>query len=564
MVQYCDPGLALCMFVAFTGIFHGYDNGVVNGIFEMAAFRSHMGWPPSTDEHAQTSLVALHQGLTVNGFNAGAALSALAFGTWLVDVKGRRPALLLGSALFAAGGAIQATSASAASLIFGRLVAGVGVGLTSSSGTSYIAEVAPAHSRGAMVGMYQNNICIAIVLAAVVNWVVRDWDEGWRLSLGLQVGMGLFACVGLCFVPETPRFLVKVGREEEARAVLATIRADAAAASAELDGIVAEAQREAAAGEATWREIFTTPSFRNVVVLGCGVQFAQIITGINALVSFSGTMFVQLGVAGLMAALLPFVAFLLGNMLGAFVLVDRLGRRPILAWGMVGMAFTLLTAGLTNVALPDAGGVAIACVIGYMACFGASWGYGAWLYIPEIMPLRVRGKAVGLCTFINWGPANLASAFLTPWMLQPSVLGAGGTLLFFGCVAVVFVPFAILCLPETKGLPLEKILPMFAFHGMAGLRRFISGNLAHGGGMSAHVGRETPRCQLATLDGAAEQGRVAGQGGAAEPQGEPAATSTRAGAAPLECVAAEREASQPQDHFGRREPPRVEQVVTRL
>ena len=145
------------------------------------------------------------------------------------------------------------------------------------------------------------------------------------------------------------------------------------------------------------------------------VQFAQIITGINALVSFSGTMFRQLGVAGLAASLLPFLAFLLGNMVGSFLLVDRLGRRSILMWGMGAMALSLLTAGFANLVWPrSSGGVAIICVIGYMLAFGLSWGYGAWLYIPEIMPLRVRGKAVGLCTCVNWGPANLSSAFLTP------------------------------------------------------------------------------------------------------------------------------------------------------
>ena len=168
-----------CALVASTGFFHGYDNGVVNGVFEMASFRAHMGWPPSLDPDAQNPLVALQQGLTVNGFNGGAALSALIFGNYLIDTKGRRPALLLGSALFTAGGAVQAASSSAGILILGRIIAGVGVGLTSSAGTAYIAEVAPAQSRGAMVGMYQNNICIAIVLAAVINWAVRDLAIGW-------------------------------------------------------------------------------------------------------------------------------------------------------------------------------------------------------------------------------------------------------------------------------------------------------------------------------------------------------------------------------------------------
>ena len=154
---------------------------------------------------------------------------------------------------------------------------------------------------------------------------------------------------------------------------------------------------------------------------------------------------------------------------------------------MTGMALTLLVAGLANTVLAGqlssaAGGVTIACIVGYMSSFGLSWGYGAWLYIPEIMPLRVRGKAVGLCTFINWGPANLTSASLTPWLLQRSVLGAGGTLLFFGAIAACSVPFVFLFLPETKRLPLEQVAPMFSCRGWAGLLRFIRGNATHGGG----------------------------------------------------------------------------------
>lgn len=481
--------LLICSLVSLTGFFHGYDNGVVNGVFEMAPFRAHMGWPPSSEPDAQAPIVALQQGLTVNGFNGGAAVSSLLFGHYLVDLKGRRPALLLGSILFTAGGCIQAASATAGILIAGRIVAGVGVGLTSSAGTAYIAEVAPAPSRGAMVGMYQNNICIAIVLAAVVNWFMRALEFGWRVSLGLQVAMGLLVLIGLCFVPETPRFLAKRGDTAAAIRVLQSLRGDEAAARAELDGVVADLQGEAAAGEATWREILIENSaFRNVIVIGCMVQFAQIITGINAIVSFSSTMFAQLGVPGLSGALLPFVANLLANMLGSFVLVDRVGRRPILVVGMAGMALSLLVAGAVNAAgVPGGGSVAIACVILYMMCFGCSWGYGAWLYIPEIMPLRVRGKAVGLATFINWGPANLASAFLTPWMLQRKVLGAGGTLLFFGCIAAAVVPAAALFLPETKGQPLEDVLPMFAFSGLGGLRQFVRGNVAHGQGVKPPI-----------------------------------------------------------------------------
>lgn len=296
--------LNICVFVACTGFFHGYDNGVVNGVFEMAPFREHMGWPPTTvdcakmnctvtvggeqyllhtgdvNPYSQTATVAFHEGMTVNGFNAAAAISALLFGTFLVDQKGRRPALIVGSALFALGGTVQAASLDAFTLIVGRVVAGIGVGMTSSAGTAYIAEVSPAASRGAMIGIYQNNICLAIVLAALLNYADKDWANGWRLSLSMQLLMGLAVTVGLLFIPETPRFLAKVGRVDEAKAVMLQLRGDEATAQAELDGVMADIQAEQAAGQASWREICVeNPTFRNVVLIGCGVQFAQIITG---------------------------------------------------------------------------------------------------------------------------------------------------------------------------------------------------------------------------------------------------------------------------------------------
>merc|ERR1712038_1023390 len=121
-------------------------------------------------------------------------------------------------------------------------------------------------------------------------------------------------------------------------------------------------------------------------------------------------------------------------------------------------------------------------VVGYMFSFGISWGFGAWLYISEIMPLRVRGKAVGLCTGVNWGPANVISAFVTPIMIE-GAMGPGGTLLFFGLLSAMVVPFALLCLPETKGRTLEEITPMFRFKTYSQFRAFVYGNLRSGDGM---------------------------------------------------------------------------------
>ena len=208
--------------------------------------------------------------------------------------------------------------------------------------------------------------------------------------------MGTLSLLGLSCVPETPRFLAKAKRVHEAKVVLIRLRGDETAAQDELDGILADLQGEAAAGVATWREILHNAAYRNVVLIGCFVQFAQIITGVNALVSFSGTMFAQLGVGGIVGALLPFVANLLANMLGSFALVDRVGRRPILLLGMTGMATTLLVAGAaTTAGLEGAGGIAVACVIGYMTCFGGSWGYGA----SSSRVHRAEPKGAAICTF---------------------------------------------------------------------------------------------------------------------------------------------------------------------
>jgi len=480
--------ILVCTFVASTGFFHGYDNGVVNDVFTMPSFRAMMGWPEEDD--ART---ALHEGLTVNGFNAGAAVSAVLAGHLIVDKYGRKPALILGSLLFGLGGVVQCLAVGAWMLILGRLIAGVGVGITSAAGPAYIAEVAPEKIRGAMVGIYQSNICVAILGAAVLNYADHDVSFGWQVSLGVQVVLGFSVAFGLIFMSETPRFLEQQGRSEEALRILTKLRgSNRELAAKELESVRAEIKEEEKAGEASWSEVFTNPFFRNVIIIGCLMQFFQIITGINAMVSFSGTLFKHLGVGGLEACVLPFAAFLLGNAIGGFVLVDRIGRRSLLIWGMLGMSVTLITGGIVALAADKhldadghevidetAGMVIIGTVVLFLFSFGISWGFGAWLYISEIMPLRVRGKAVGLCTGINWGPANVASAFITPQMIN-SPMGPGGTLLFFGFVSLLVIPFAATCLPETKGKTLEEVAPLFRFSSWAGFRNFVRGNLRGG------------------------------------------------------------------------------------
>lgn len=449
-----------------------------------------MGWPEHDDARA-----AFQKGLTVNGFNIGAALSAVLCGHMLVDQYGRRPALIAGSFFFCVGGLVQSVATSAAVLISGRLIAGLGVGITSCAGPAYISEVSPASIRGAMVGIYQSNICVAIFGAAVVNHLDQHNFNGWRWSLGVQVVLGGVALLGFLIIDETPRFLQSKGRCAEAQRVLTKFRCgDRLAAQRELQLVQLEIDEEKHAGSASWGELFGNSNYRNVVILGCLTQFFQIITGINAMVSYGGTLFTSLGVHGIVSSLIPTLAFLLGNTIGSFFLVDRFGRRSLLVLGMLAMGLTLLAGGATALVAEThaaskgeehisaaAGYTIIAMVVGYMFSFGISWGFGAWLYISEIMPLRVRGKAVGLCTAVNWGPANVASAFITPMMIA-SPAGPGGALVFFGLVSMLVVPFAMTCMPETKGRTLEEITPLFRFQGRGGFCSFVRGNLRGGFG----------------------------------------------------------------------------------
>jgi len=330
---------------------------------------------------------------------------------------------------------------------------------------------------------------LAILGASLLNYYDHTMPAGWRWSLSVQIFLGAVTALGLFFCSDTPRFLESVGRSEEATRVLTALRGDAQAADQELAMVRAELEEEKQAGSASWKEIFVNPFFRNVVVLGCFVQFFQIITGINAMVSFGGTLFEEVGVTGLLPALTPPLSFLIGNTIGGFGLVDRLGRRTLLIWGMAGMALSMLSGGIVALIAGEhpsqgEGYAIITMVVVYMFSFGVSWGFGAWLYISEIMPLRVRGKAVGLCTGVNWGPANIISAFITPVMIA-GPMGPGGTLLFFGVLSTCVVPFAIFCLPETKGRTLEEITPMFRFATFSDFMCFVRGNLSAGNGMGA-------------------------------------------------------------------------------
>merc|ERR1712157_391897 len=358
----------------------------------------------------------------------------------------------------------------------------------------------PPQMRGALVGVYQNNVCVGIVFAQLINHFAKSNANGWRYSLGVQLAMGAVVLVGTLFLNETPRFPESSGRSADALRILTSLRGDERKAKEELNMVQAEVNREQQVGQASWSEIFTNPFFRNVVIIGCLLQFFQILTGINAFVSYQGTLLQKLGIEDFVSTLLPDFGFTIGNAIGSFVLVDRVGRRWMFILGMASMAVAVLVGGFVTMAAgvehidAAAGWTIVAMIVAYKTAFGLAWGFGAYLYVTEIMPLRIRGNGVGLCIGMNWGPANIISAIITPVMIN-GTMGPAGTFLFFGFVSALVVPFATTCLPETKGKNLEEIGPLFSFSGYKGFSKFVRGNL-HGGQGALGLGKVEEVCSV--------------------------------------------------------------------
>jgi sugar porter (SP) family MFS transporter len=327
----------------------------------------------------------------------------------------------------------------------------------------YIAEVSPARHRGRLVSLNQFAIVTGMLLVYFVNYfIARQGDQAWNVTTGWRWMFGSEALpaalftVLVCFIPESPRFLVETGRTEKARAILAKV-----------DG-PEHAQREIAAIEEVLQQEtgslrqLLRPGLRLVLVIGLALAVLQQITGINVFLYYAPEIFKQLG-QGVDVALLQTIVVGAVNLLFTVVsiwTVDRLGRRPLMLVGAAGMGVCLVGMG----AAAQNGAVAVwvlAFVLGYMACFALSVGPVTWVILSEIFPTRVRGRALGVATFCLW-TANFIVSQTFPMMDAPDswfVAKFNHAFPFYVyavfCVALVLMVWRLV--PETKGRSLEEI-----------------------------------------------------------------------------------------------------------
>ena len=442
--------------VALGGFLVGYDAAVISGAVPF--IRDYFGLGGSSG--------SLKLGWAVSCLGWGAMAGNLAAGL-LSDRLGRKRLLLLTALLFLASALTAALSESFVVFVVARICGGLGVGAALLTAPVYIAEIAPARTRGSLVSLNQLMIVIGISLSFFANYFLLSLGEqSWRWMLGVQmIPAGAYFLL-LLLVPESPRWLLSKSRERDARAVLEMVHG-AAAAEHELLNIRSSLGLQKprfALGE------LLTGRMRKVMIFGLGIAFFQQATGINAVFYYLPTIFAHAG-SGLSSAFGQSVFIGLVNVgmtVVAIWLIDRLGRKPLLCSGIAGMAVSLLTIGwefqttqaATGVqASGSHTGIVLVAIAAFVASFAVSLGPVMWVMLSEIFPNEERAAAIAVVGFWN----SLVSASVT--LLFPKELatwGPGGTFFCYGLLAVAGFVFIVLLAPETKGKSLEQLAALLA------------------------------------------------------------------------------------------------------
>ncbi|EOD51466.1 putative mfs monosaccharide protein [Neofusicoccum parvum UCRNP2] len=447
------PAILIGLFVAFGGVLYGYDTGTISGILAMDYFKQEFATvtPPE--------ITASQESLIVSILSAGTFFGALTAAP-TADILGRRYGLMFSTAVVFNLGVILQTAATAQPMfIAGRFFAGFGVV------PMYQSETSPKWIRGTIVGAYQLAITIGLFLAAIVNNSTKDRPDtgSYRIPIAVQFAWSLILVGGLIFLPETPRFLVKQDKHEQATSSLAKLRrlpVDHPAVVEELAEIVANHHYEMSIGTASYAECFKGTVGKRLLT-GCLLQALQQLTGVNFIFYYGTQYFQNAGFQN------PFIISVITNSVNVvstfpgLYLVEKMGRRNLLLMGAIGMcvcqyivAITGTVAGTSDLAAQRA---AIAFVCIYIFFFASSWGPVAWVVTGELFPLKVRAKCLSMTTASNW-LLNWAIAYSTPYMVDEEHANLQSKVFFvWGSFCFVCIAFVIFMIYETKGLSLEQV-----------------------------------------------------------------------------------------------------------
>lgn len=432
--------------VALGGFLFGFDTAVISGA-EKAIQRL---WDLTVFEHGLTVAIAL----------IGTVLGALTGGI-PSDRFGRKNTLYGIALLYLLSSLGTALAPNWQVFLLFRFLGGIGVGVSSVTAPLYISEIAPARSRGKLVGLFQFNVVFGILIAYLSNYLFGgSGEQDWRWMLGVQAFPSLLFLVAIYFVPESPRWLIlKRGQVETAKKTLRIANPDA-----NIDQMVYEIKHSAedAQGHQTKARLFSR-QHATPIMLAVLFAFFNQASGINAIIYYAPRIFEMVGL-GKSSALLSSAGIGLINFtftLLAINFIDRFGRRTLMLIGSCGLIVTL---GLVSRAFyqEDFSGLAVPIYLFvYIAFFAFSQGAVIWVFISEIFPNQVRASGQALGSFTHWIMAALI-AFTFPYIAE--TLGGGTTFLIFTFMMVLQLLFVWRLMPETKGTSLEKMEEKVVFH----------------------------------------------------------------------------------------------------
>ncbi|WP_405498370.1 sugar porter family MFS transporter [Nocardia sp. NBC_00511] len=443
---------------AMGGFLFGYDSSVINGAVEAIRDRYDIG----SAALAQVVAIAL----------IGCAIGAAIAGR-IADRIGRILVMRIAAALFTISAIGSALPFALWDLAMWRVLGGIGIGMASVIGPAYIAEVSPPAYRGRLASFQQAAIVTGIATSQLVNFAILKAAgsdqrghvlglEAWQWMLGVMVVPAALYFLFSFAIPESPRYLVSVGKIEKAKKVLSEVES----ADEDLDARVADIQAAMAQEhKSSFRDLLGKFGFLPVVWIGIGLSVFQQLVGINVVFYYSATLWQSVGIDPSSSFFYSFTTSII-NIVGtviAMALVDRIGRKPLALIGSAGMAislgleawaFSAKSGSGDKVSLPHAQGiVALVSAHSFVLFFALSWGVVVWVLLGEMFPNRLRAAALGVAASAQW----IANWVITASFPSLADWNLSGTYVIYTAFALLSIPFVLKWVPETKGKSLEEM-----------------------------------------------------------------------------------------------------------
>ncbi|MGK5636983.1 sugar porter family MFS transporter [Streptomyces sp. URMC 126] len=441
---------------AMGGFLFGYDSSVINGAVEGIRGKYDIG----SAALAQVIAIAL----------IGCAIGAATAGR-IADRIGRIRVMQISATLFTISAVGSALPFALWDLAFWRVLGGIAIGMASVIGPAYIAEVSPPAYRGRLGSFQQAAIVVGIAVSQLVNWGILNMADGdqrgkvlgieaWQLMLGVMVIPAVLYGLLSFAIPESPRFLISVGKVDKAKAVLADVEGK----DIDLDGRVAEIEHAMRSEhKSSFKDLLGGKAgFLPIVWVGIGLSVFQQLVGINVAFYYSATLWQSVGIDPSDSFLYSFTTSII-NIVGtvvAMLFVDRVGRKPLAIVGSAGMAVSLaleawaFSSQAGDGSLPTAQGtVALIAAHAFVLFFALSWGVVVWVFLGEMFPNRIRAAALGVAAAAQW----IANWAITASFPSLSDWNLSGTYIIYTVFAVLSIPFVLKYVKETKGKALEEM-----------------------------------------------------------------------------------------------------------